>query len=79
MTPEQFCFWLHGFFELAGSTALTPAQSKMICEHLDLVFTKVTLPLSVPPAEPAKFDAEKAVKELRKSMNRAQARTGRMC
>lgn len=43
MTPEQFCFWLHGFFELTGETVnLTAAQSKMICEHLDLVFTKVT-------------------------------------
>jgi hypothetical protein len=47
MTPEQFAFWLHGFFELSGdSPTITKAQAKMISEHLDLVFTKVTPPLN---------------------------------
>lgn len=42
MTPDQFCYWLQGFFELSTTRALTKAQAKMIQEHLSLVMTKVT-------------------------------------
>lgn len=47
MTPEQFAYWLQGFFELreAGGDStkpLTPEQAKMIQEHLQTVFVKVT-------------------------------------
>lgn len=42
MTPEQFAYWLHGFFEIAGSNQLSPKQVMMVKEHLDLVFKKVT-------------------------------------
>ena len=45
MTAEQFCFWLHGFFELTGKDAISSAQAKMIREHLDLLFDKKTPPL----------------------------------
>lgn len=38
MTPEQFCFWLQGLFELSDPKQLTKAQVKMVKEHLDLVF-----------------------------------------
>ncbi len=46
MTPEQFCYWLQGFFELKktidhrdGASAET---MKMIEDHLNTVFKKVT-------------------------------------
>ena len=42
MTPQEFCYWLQGFFEIADPKALDEKQTAMIKEHLDLVFTKVT-------------------------------------
>jgi len=40
MTPEQFCYWLNGHFDLSDFDALTPKQVKVIREHLDMVFDK---------------------------------------
>ena len=40
--PEAFVFWLHGFFELSDTETLSDKQVKIIKEHLDLVFDKVT-------------------------------------
>src|SRR5690348_13034760 len=45
MTPEQFCYWLQGRAELQPDTAPTKAEWKMIREHLQTVFVKVTPPL----------------------------------
>ena len=45
MTPEQFCYWLQGFFEISmdlGQRGLTPQQCQVIQDHLQLVFDKVT-------------------------------------
>jgi hypothetical protein len=42
MTAQEFCYWLQGFFEVAKPNEITPEQAKMIEEHLQLVFTKVT-------------------------------------
>lgn len=43
MTPENFCYWLQGFFEMGGGAqGLTPEQVAMVREHLQLVFTKET-------------------------------------
>ena len=43
MTPENFCFWLNGHFELQErDIPITPRQTKIIQEHLALVFDKVT-------------------------------------
>lgn len=42
MTPENFAFWLQGFFELTDTDDLTPAQVMMVKDHLKMVFTKVT-------------------------------------
>lgn len=42
MTPENFCYWLQGYFELNavnGSNTLTDTQTKVIQEHLQKVFT----------------------------------------
>jgi len=38
MTPEHFCYWLQGYFELCEEDNLTKEQIKMIREHLNLVF-----------------------------------------
>lgn len=43
MTPEAFCYWLQGYFEMTEGTAtLSPKQVEMIQNHLNLVFEKVT-------------------------------------
>jgi len=48
MTPENFCYWLQGYFEINGGKGetnkyeLTRSQVNMIQEHLKLVFHKVT-------------------------------------
>jgi hypothetical protein len=42
MTAEQLTYWLQGFFELSGATALNEAQVKILKEHLGLVVKKVT-------------------------------------
>jgi hypothetical protein len=38
MKASEFCFWLHGFFELSESEQLTPRQVEIIQNHLKLVF-----------------------------------------
>lgn len=42
MTPEQFCYWLQGHFELAEGTTLSETQVLKIKNHLQLVFKKET-------------------------------------
>jgi hypothetical protein len=42
MTPQEFCYWLQGYFEVSGNETLTPEQVKMVKEHLQLTFNKVT-------------------------------------
>lgn len=38
MNPRDFCMWLHGFFEIAGTNKLTEKQVEMVKTHLDLMF-----------------------------------------
>jgi hypothetical protein len=38
MTSRDFCYWLQGMFEVHGVTALTKEQTKVIHNHLHLVF-----------------------------------------
>ena len=40
MNFETFAYWLRGFYELNGETALTKEQSTLISKHLTLVFTE---------------------------------------
>lgn len=40
MTPEQFCYWLQGVFEL--NQDILVKREQMIKDHLALVFKKVT-------------------------------------
>jgi hypothetical protein len=43
LTPENFTFWLNGFFELSPvGQGLTPEQVQVIKDHLALVFEKKT-------------------------------------
>jgi len=42
MTPEQFTYWLQGFFELSETTQFSPKQVQMVKDHLNLVFVKKT-------------------------------------
>ena len=42
MSPDSFCYWLNGFFEISGQKKLTQQQVQIIKDHLDLVFKKVT-------------------------------------
>jgi len=55
MPDRDFCLWLQGFFELTGATEITPAQTKMIKEHLALVFNKVTPELDIPDLSKIKW------------------------
>lgn len=43
MTTEQFTYWIQGFFELSGATALNEEQVKVIKEHIALVLEKKTI------------------------------------
>ena len=42
MTPENFTYWLQGFFEISDAKKLDETQVQIIKDHLDLVFNKVT-------------------------------------
>lgn len=40
MTPEQFVYWLHGFFELEKPDFMNSKQVFEIQKHLDQVFNR---------------------------------------
>lgn len=45
MTPEQFVYWLQGYFEIRGIgdiEGVEAKEAKIIRDHLRLVFKKVT-------------------------------------
>jgi len=42
MSPQDFCYWLQGYLELAGANKVGPQQVQMIKDHLNLVFEKKT-------------------------------------
>jgi len=54
MTPENFCYWLQGFFEISGSNEMTSEQAMTVKRHLDLVFHKspITHPTIIPSYYP---------------------------
>ena len=53
MTPDQFVFWLKGYFEISQHSnvenSLNEKQIQEIKNHLDLVLTKVTLGIAQEP------------------------------
>ena len=41
MKPTEFCYWLHGYFEISDNAVLTTEQVEMVKRHLSLVFKHV--------------------------------------
>lgn len=56
MTAEQFAYWLQGRMEMLPNQMPTEEEWKMIKNHLDTVFVKVTSPLNQFPSVPFKFN-----------------------
>jgi len=63
MTPENFTYWLQGFFEISESKMLSSKQTQIIKDHLALVFNKVT-----PDRKENNSLGVDAVEELEKSL-----------
>jgi hypothetical protein len=42
MTPENFTYFLQGYFEISGATYLSETQTQIVKDYLDLVFKKDT-------------------------------------
>ena len=42
MTPEQFCYWLQGYYELTNDTDRLSQRDHIIRDHLKTVFDKQT-------------------------------------
>lgn len=60
MTSRDFCYWLQGYFEMAGvrpdvGCTLTNEQVKTVQRHLSLVFVR-ELDKEAPPAEQEKLN-----------------------
>lgn len=45
MNSIDFAYWLQGFFEVSGAKELTEAQTTIVKNHLNLVFTHEIDPL----------------------------------
>jgi hypothetical protein len=50
MTPQEFCYWLQGFFENAKPTEINAEQTTTIMNHLNLVFAHSIDPQAGGPA-----------------------------
>lgn len=42
MTEKEFVYWLRDFFKIHSPQTLSAKQTKIISDHLKLVFNKVT-------------------------------------
>lgn len=51
MSPENFCYWLQGYFELSGEEDLSMEQVEVIRDHLKLVFMKLTTVVEIKPTQ----------------------------
>ena len=40
MTAEQFVYWLRGFLEITDPDRISPRETRIIKDHLKLVFDK---------------------------------------
>jgi len=49
MTPENFIYWLNGFFEISGCKNLSDNQVQIIKDHLRLVLEKKTPDIIIRP------------------------------
>lgn len=57
MKPEEFCYWLQGYFEMSESKTLDERQVEVLKNHLNLVFTHSIDPSYLEGLSPQ--DAEK--------------------
>lgn len=69
MTPEQFCYWLQGYAELATDDSLSPQQWAVIKDHLQQVFDKKT-------TVTVKVDAKDAKESIKRAMIDASRQGG---
>lgn len=46
-TPENFVYWLQGYFEITGQSAVTEEQSALISKNLASVFEQLAKDLPV--------------------------------
>jgi hypothetical protein len=70
MNTHEFSIWLNGWVELNDSKIPTQSQWKMIVEHLNLCFNKVTKPLEKEDrVKPIDFNNDETIKELIKKIN----------
>lgn len=66
MSPQNFAYWLQGFFEIAGSSVkeIIPEQAMIIRNHINLVkkcqgiptTRKTNPPHDLPEIDPNEFD-----------------------
>ncbi len=79
MSPENFVYWLNGFFEMTDEYKLTEKQVQMIKNHLKLVFTNVTSQCSE-EQQPVVKDIEVKIPEsLKKIIQQPAPRIQRYC
>lgn len=64
MTPENFCYWLQGYFEVSDSRVLTEKQVEIVKNHLNLVFVH-----SIDPKASAHISNPKEAKKLQEKLN----------
>ena len=57
MKATEFCYWLQGMFELANPQELSPEQTKMIRQHLAMVFVHDIDPQAGGPEVQQKLNA----------------------
>lgn len=55
MTSRDFCFWLQGYFEVSGSSAMDREQADIVKRHLSLVFKHEIDPAMGGPEKQAKL------------------------
>lgn len=65
MTPENFCYWLQGFIEIADPKSLSEKELEMIKNHLNLVFLH-----SIDPKASAHISDPKEAKEHQENLNK---------
>ena len=46
MKSDDFCYWLNGFFDLTDAKEMSAEQTKVLREHLAMVFDQKVKPVS---------------------------------
>ena len=78
MSPQEFTYWLQGALEMNPEMlekGMTPEQTKMIQDHLDLVFTKVTPDRFEGKKKEVKMSDLTEIKELRQVLREEKSDT----